>query len=129
MANNENLIPVNERCKEDAKKIRSKGGKARAAKIKETKKIKEYLEIGLALKIRDKNGNTYTRKEAGVIKLIERYVKGNQKAFDSVVELLGENPVKKVEVTNKTPQIVVANQADAELIKEIQNVKVDEHIL
>lgn len=35
MANNENLKPLNKICKEDAKKIRSKGGKARAKKIQE----------------------------------------------------------------------------------------------
>lgn len=35
----------------------------------------------------------------------------------------------KQEVTNKTPQIVVANQSDADLIKEIQNVKINEDVL
>lgn len=129
MANNENLKPLTERCKEDAKKIRSAGGKARAKKIKEQKTIKEYLKLALDIAIKDKQGNEYTRKEAGVIKLVERYIKGDPKAFDTVVELLGENPAKKLEVTNLTPQIVVATQSDANLIKELQNVKPDENIL
>ena len=35
----------------------------------------------------------------------------------------------KQEITNLTPQIIVANQQDADLIKEIQNVKPDENLL
>ena len=105
MANNENLKPLNELCKEDAKKIRSKGGKARAKKIKKTKKIKEYLEIALSHTIADKEGNTYSRKEAGVIKLVERFVKGDQKAFDTVVALLGESPIIEQRITIDPPII------------------------
>lgn len=126
MANNENLKPLNELSKEDAKKIRSKGGKARAKKIKETKKIKEYLEIGLELPISDKQGNTYSRKEAGVLKLIERYEKGDPKAFDTVVELLGEKPATKQEVSGGlevqkvfvTPEM---HKATLEHIKQVIN--------
>lgn len=126
MANNENLKPLNELCKEDAKKIQSKGGKARAKKIKKTKKIKEYLEIGLELAISDKQGNTYSRKEAGVLKLIERYIKGDPKAFDTVVELLGEKPATKQELTGDlnvqkvfvTPEM---HQATLEHIKKVTN--------
>ena len=45
MANNEqNLKPLNERCKEDAKVIQSKGGYARAKKIKELKTMKQMLD-------------------------------------------------------------------------------------
>jgi len=131
MANNENLKPIKkgELSKEEAKRRGSNGGKKSVQKKRKIKKIKEYLEIGLSLAIQDKNGNTYSRKEAGVIKLIERYIKGDPKAFDTVVQLLGENPAQKFEVTNKTPQIVVANQADADLIQQIQNVKTNENVL
>lgn len=128
MANDENLKPLTERCKEDAKKIRSAGGKARAKKIKKTKKIKEYLEIGLELAISDKQGNTFSRKEAGVLKLIERYVKGDPKAFDTVVELLGEKPATKQEITNTTPQIVVANKKDLEALEELKNANINRGI-
>ena len=129
MANNENLKPLTELCKEDAKAIRSKGGKARAKKIKKLKRIREYLEQGLNIDIQDKQGNIYSRKEAGVLKLIERYVKGDPKAFDTVVELLGENPAKKFEFKGAIPQVVVATEQDAELIRKIQNVKADENLL
>lgn len=129
MANNENLIPFSERTENEQRKICSMGGKASGKKRRELKTIKEYLEKGLKIKVTDKKGNQVTAKEAGVLKLIQRYMQGDYRAFDTVAELLGENPATKVEITNLTPQIVVANQADAEIIKQIQNVKTDENIL
>lgn len=42
MANDENLIPLNDRSKEDAKRIRSLGGKARAQQKKEQKQYESF---------------------------------------------------------------------------------------
>lgn len=42
MANDENLIPLNDRSKEDAKRIRSLGGKARAQQKKEQKVFEAF---------------------------------------------------------------------------------------
>lgn len=43
MANEKNLVPINERAKSVQREIRSKGGKARAKKIKEKKTIQKLL--------------------------------------------------------------------------------------
>ena len=115
----ENLKPI--RTEKEARIKGQNGGIKSGQKRRELKTIKEYLKIGLDIDIQDKNGNTFSRKEAGVLKLIERYIKGDPKAFDTVVELLGENPAKKLEVTNTTPQIVVANQSDADILQRIAN--------
>lgn len=119
----ENLKPI--RTEKEARIKGQNGGIKSGEKRRQQKTIKEYLKLALDIAIKDKQGNEYTRKEAGVIKLVERYIKGDPKAFDTVVELLGENPAKKLEVTNTTPQIVVANQADADILKRIADVKPD----
>ena len=57
--------------------------------------------------------------------MVERYVKGDQKAFDTVVELLGEKPALKQEITNTTPQKVFISpelhNATLEHIKSVIN--------
>lgn len=129
MANNENLRPfTSEQSREEAKKNGQKGGIASGEARRERKKIKEYLEIALTSAIKDKQGNEYTRLEAGVLKLVERYVKGDQKAFDTVVELLGEKPALKQEITNTTPQIVVANETDLKALEELKNADINKGI-
>lgn len=122
MANNENLKrPSPSEARENGRK----GGIASGEARRERKKIKEYLEIALTSAIKDKQGNEYTRLEAGVLKLVERYVKGDQKAFDTVVELLGEKPALKQEITNTTPQKVFISpelhNATLEHIKSVIN--------
>ena len=122
MANNENLKrPSPSEARENGRK----GGIASGEARRERKKIKEYLEIALTSAIKDKHGNEYTRLEAGVLKLVERYVKGDQKAFDTVVELLGEKPALKQEITNTTPQKVFISpelhNATLEHIKSVIN--------
>jgi hypothetical protein len=129
MANNENLKPfTSDQSREEAVKNGRKGGIASGEARRERKKIKEYLEIALASAIKDKQGNEYTRLEAGVLKLVERYVKGDQKAFDTVVELLGEKPALKQEITNTTPQIVVANETDLKALEELKNADINKGI-
>lgn len=125
MANNENLKrPSPSEARENGRK----GGIASGEARRERKKIKEYLEIALASAIKDQQGNEYTRLEAGVLKLVERYVKGDQKAFDTVVELLGEKPALKQEITNTTPQIVVANETDLKALEELKNADINKGI-
>lgn len=98
MANNENLKPLNELCKEDAKKIRSKGGKARAAKIKELKAFKEYILEGLKTEITDKQGNKVSAKQAGALKVIKKFVEGDYKFVELVLKILSEMPAEKQEI-------------------------------
>ena len=129
MANRENLKPfTSEQSHDEAVKNGQKGGIKSGEARRERKKIKEYLEIALASAIKDKQGNEYTRLEAGVLKLVERYVKGDQKAFDTVVELLGEKPALKQEITNTTPQIVVANETDLKALEELKNADINKGI-
>jgi hypothetical protein len=129
MANNENLKPLNERCKEDAKKIRSKGGKARAAKIKEKKTMKEMLDYLLEKEIANKSGEKASTQEAISIALIKQALNGNVKAYEVIRDTIGEKPTEKQEITNTTPQIVVATKTDADYMNKIANVKINKDVL
>lgn len=50
VANEKNLIPLNKRCKEAAKRIQRKGGKVKAAKAKEIRTLKETIQLMLSMK-------------------------------------------------------------------------------
>ena len=98
MANNENLKPLNKLCKEDAKKIRSKGGKARAKKIQERKTMKEMLDYLLQQDITNKQGETKNTLEVMMTAQIKEAIKGNTKAAQFVRDTIGEMPTQKVEL-------------------------------
>lgn len=97
MANNENLKPLNKICKEDAKKIRSKGGKARAKKIQERKTMKEMLDYLLQQDITNKQGETKNTLEVMMTAQIKEAIKGNTKAAQFVRDTIGEMPTQKID--------------------------------
>lgn len=121
MANNENLIPVNTLCKEDAKAIRSKGGYARAEKIKNRKTMKAMLEILLEKEITNAKGEKATTQEAITVSLIKQALKGNVKAFEIIRDTMGEKPDTAVININQAVQV---NKKDIdEAVKIINSLK------
>ena len=130
MANNENLKPpINERSTSEQREIRSKGG-IKSGEVRRAKKtMKEMLDYLLSKEIENKKGEKATTQEAISVSLIKQALNGNVKAFEVIRDTIGEKPTDKQEITNTTPQIVVASQADADIIKNIQNVKINENIL
>jgi hypothetical protein len=120
MANNENLKPLNEICKEDAKKIRSKGGKARAEKIKAKKTMKEMLDYLLEKEIANKNGDKASTQEAITIALIKEALKGNVKAFEVIRDTIGEKPTEKQETVVKVKDIKYQKEQMKEIINDIK---------
>lgn len=92
MANNKNLKPLNTLCKEDAKKIRSKGGKARAQKIKEKKDMKAELLLVMDELITDKSGKKVTPRKAISVTLLKKALSGDLKAIKLLLEIIGEMP-------------------------------------
>lgn len=102
MPSKDNLIPLNERSIEDAKIIRSKGGKARQEQRNRRKAIKETLEMVLSLPVTDqrewnrlvKEGvepNEINQQVALVLAIINgAKKKGNASDLKIITELLGE---------------------------------------
>lgn len=103
MANEQNLIPLTERGKEDAKRIRQMGQAAQAASRRRKRSLRECADYYLSLPPADKRRwNKISRQGvepeeidnqmAMIIGLTERAIKGDAKAAKVIIDLLGEKP-------------------------------------
>lgn len=104
MANEKNLkkFKKGDVSHDEAVRLGSLGGKARAKKIKERKTMREMLEILLEKQIEnpDEKGKKQTTLEAISVSLIQKALQGNVKAFEVLRDTIGQKPVEKVEVNN-----------------------------
>ena len=117
--NNENLNPLNTLCKEDAKKIQSKGGHARAKKIKEKKTMRELLDYLLEKEITNKKGEKATTKEAILVSAIKKAIEGDIRALQFIRDTIGEMPKQVHEVENKGINIFVADEKHKKMLEEL----------
>lgn len=96
MANEQNLKSFKDMCREDAAKIQSKGGKARAQKIKERKTLAELMKIALSLP----NEETGETNEIAITNaMINKAIKGDVSAYQTIRDTIGEKPTDKQEIT------------------------------
>lgn len=87
--NNNNLKPINTLAKDMQREIRSKGGKARARKMKERKTIADALRQVLDEPV--EKGSKTTRMDAIAIKTIKNlYDQPSIKGMKVLAEILGE---------------------------------------
>ena len=91
--NEENLVPQNERTKEEQREIARMGGKASGASRRKRKTLKEELLLLL------ENSDTQEKVSAA---LIGKALKGDVKAFTAIRDTIGEKPIEKIEQTNHT---------------------------
>ena len=114
MANEENLIPMNERSKSEARELGRKGGKksgeVRSANAEMRKRLEQIVKMtlkdGKADKIKnlsDAKGANLTISDALLFKLVTMALGGNIKAINKLMELLG--------MDNPTPQEAPPEQA------------------
>lgn len=89
-----NLIPLNERTKDEQRNIAIKGGIASGESRRKRKTFKEELLI--LLKEND------TQKNIS-IKLIDKAMDGDIKAFEVIRDTVGEKPKDKLEVDQDKP--------------------------
>lgn len=115
MANEENLIPFNERTESEQREIATQGGIASGESRRKRKAIKECLEILLEKPITDKNGNTMSGVEAISSKVFNQALKGNMRAIEFVQASIGEKPIDKVAVAS----------VDAETMAEVEQMVKD----
>ena len=115
MANEQNLVPLESRSKEEARKIRSQGGKA-SVKVRRAKKsMRELCKIVLSMPLGEgstvdvediKNlravaGENISVEAAMILKQVQKALKGDTRAFESVRDTAGERPAQAVDVTAK----------------------------
>lgn len=102
MANEQNLIPLTERSKEDAKRIQQMGGYAAAESRRRKKSLKEAADLFLSLPVADKKAwnklsvagvdpEDIDNQMAVIAGLTAKAIKGDAKAAKVLVDLLGED--------------------------------------
>jgi hypothetical protein len=98
--NDENLIPLNQRSKEEAKEIQRMGGKARGNQLTEEKKARKIVKAWLNKSVKKEDGSETTQREVLIQKLCyEAYKDVDLKKIDYILRLAGEAPEDKVSVS------------------------------
>ena len=127
--NDENLIPNSQRTPSELREMTRKGGIASGKARRKKKEMREELIAILEEKITDSKGKKVKIQRSILLAQVKEALKGKTKAAEFIRDTIGEKPVDKQEVVNTQPQIIVASQADADLLSEIANVKTDKDIL
>lgn len=102
MANEKNLIPMDQRSQSEARELGRKGGQASGAARRRKKSLKEAADLYLSLPVRDRHvWNKLARdgvepddvdnQMAVVSGLTMRAIEGDSKAAKVLFDLLGEN--------------------------------------
>lgn len=112
MANEQNLIPFNDRSEEDARRIRSLGGKAAAEKMHRKKTMREQAQLLLSLSVKNPKiiekmkelgieESEQNNQMAMIISMLNVATKGTSNsvnAYNSLQATIGEAP--KIEQVN-----------------------------
>lgn len=114
-----NLIPLNKRSKEDAKRIQTKGGFALQEKLNKERNMKSMLDYLLAKDIKDKNtGNTVSTLEAISIGLVSRALKGDTRAYELIRDTIGQKPIDRQELNGNI--VATLEEPSIDKVKELK---------
>lgn len=121
--NDENLIPLNKRSKEEAKKIQLAGGIARGIQRTEEKTFRQLVKIALGEYLEKKHkGKDITIQKGIILKALQQALNGDAKARDWITKVVGES-VENVNLTGDlSVQKIFVSEKEQE---EIEN-KIDE---
>lgn len=111
MANEQNLIPNNQRSPNEVRENGRKGGIASGEARRNKKLLRDCIEILLEKEIDDGKGGTKTGAEALAVKLFKEAMKGNVKAFEVLRDTAGQKPVEKVMVADVDPAVIAEVEA------------------
>ena len=120
MANEENLIPMNERTKEEQREIARQGGiasgKVRKQKADLRKRLRELVDMPLRAgdideikTLADAKNANLSISDALLAKLVVMALGGNIKAMNTLMGMLGNDPTEAQEA----PQSVTSGFVDA----------------
>ena len=124
--NNENLIPLNERTKDEQRAIRSKGGKASVRARRDKRTFRDTLQELLAIQdmspdgeplISPITGKHMSIRETIALITIKKAREGNLRALRVILDVMGERSIKvESDVRIKTDKY--DHMTDAELKAE-----------
>lgn len=108
-----NLIPLNQRTKEEQKEIVVKGGIASGEARREKATMKKMLEMCLEMK--NQKGQTY--RELATLGLIKGAMKGNAYNYETIMKTLGEYEAmqesKALQEMNKVEELLTKIKEEA----------------
>lgn len=118
---NGNLIPFNQRTEDEQRAIASKGGKASGRSRREKRTYRQILEERLSGKITNtKTNEVVSRKDAMGCTLIEKGLKGDLRAIELILKILGEWSGDKVELSGKVDTNLIApRRLSSDEVKEL----------
>ena len=117
MANEQNLKPQNLRTKSEQREIARKGGQASGKARREKKTAREYAIAVLEGYVK---GKDITLKDAMMQKLIQRAISETDlNAIKYILELIGESPAQRIEVTGKDGKDIIQKDLSREEAKEL----------
>lgn len=116
MANEENLIPMSERSKDEVREIASRGGVNSGVARREKKLMKDQMALLLSLPIKDESikerikelgidDENIDNQMAIVLAMWQKAIKGNVKASEFIRDTLGEKPAEKVELNASVSEV------------------------
>lgn len=100
MANEKNLKPFDKRTESERREIAKKGGKASGEARRERKAMRELMQSTLDTNIKA-GDEMIPAREAMLLKLMQSALEGDLASVKYIIELIGEAPSQKVEVTGK----------------------------
>lgn len=110
MANNENLIPMNERTKKEQREIARQGGIASGEARREKATMKKTLEMLL----NEHNDKGITYKELSTLGLIKGATQGKAENYKLICQLMGELDIPEEQTTTPVVNINVIDNSNLE---------------
>jgi len=105
---------------------KSEGWQAKIAEEKETEKTVIILSRVLQKLVKDRQGQELTAKEAMLLALLQKALKGDIRAIELIIKLIGEMPADKQEVTNRNGiTIMVEDNNHQKMMNDLQNVNLN----
>lgn len=125
MDGKDNLIPMNQRSKDEVRELAAKGGKNSGRTRRKKKLMREWAEQfrDIPITIKDPEGKDIKTTMGGAVvwsQFQAAIIKRNPKSARLLLDLLGETSTN-VNITNTTPQVVVSNEVTAEKLQKIIN--------
>ena len=111
MATESNLIPLNERTKEEQRRIATEGGKASGQARRKKKMLKDCLEILLESALVDEDGELKSGAEILAATVFKKALAGDLDAFKVVRDTAGQKPVEKVMIADVEPSVIAEVEA------------------
>lgn len=114
MANEKNLIPHSQRSKEEARENGRKGGQRSGEVRRQKKTIAEFLKLWADKEVDEKNKETLkksgldeeaTNRTLLILPLIKKALMGDIKALQMIIDLLGEDKKKDLEIAKLKEEI------------------------